>query len=43
VPPRDTTESDVVEFDGVDDPEHPQNWPFRRKYVQPVMELMPKC
>ncbi|RMZ81739.1 hypothetical protein DV738_g2124, partial [Chaetothyriales sp. CBS 135597] len=23
----------VVEFDGKDDPMHPQNWPFRRKFV----------
>jgi hypothetical protein len=35
VPPRDTAEGDVVEFDGVNDPEHPHNWPFRYKYVFP--------
>ena len=23
----------VVEFEGSDDPMHPQNWPFKRRYV----------
>ena len=32
VPPRDEKEEYLVEFDGVDDPAHPQNWPFRTKY-----------
>ncbi|OAG39876.1 hypothetical protein AYO21_05942 [Fonsecaea monophora] len=28
LPPKDNAEGYVVEFEGVDDPEHPQNWPF---------------
>lgn len=29
----------VVEFDGPDDPLHPQNWPMGRKYV-PLVEII---
>ena len=29
----------VVEFDGPDDPMHPQNWPLKRKYVPVLGEL----
>jgi MFS transporter, DHA1 family, multidrug resistance protein len=32
-PPLPEREEYVVEFDGKDDPLHPQNWPFKRKYV----------
>ncbi|TGO24394.1 hypothetical protein BPAE_0104g00250 [Botrytis paeoniae] len=28
-----TTEADVVDFDGVDDPYQPLNWPFRKKLI----------
>ena len=30
-PPLPAQEEYVVEFDGVDDPMHPQNWPLRKK------------
>lgn len=33
LPPRDNSEGYIVEFEGVDDPEHPQNWAFGTKYV----------
>jgi len=32
-PPLPEREEYVVEFDGKDDPLHPQNWPFKKKYV----------
>lgn len=33
-PPLPAQEEYVVEFDGKDDPLHPQNWPFKKKYVR---------
>lgn len=33
-PPLPEQDEYVVEFDGKDDPLHPQNWPFKRKQVQ---------
>ena len=30
----------VVEFDGPDDPLHPQNWPTGRKYVRAALSLI---
>ena len=33
-PPLPAQEEYVVEFDGPDDPMHPQNWPMRKKYVE---------
>ena len=33
----------VVEFDGKDDPLHPQNWPFKRKYVEIVPAMLARC
>jgi DHA1 family multidrug resistance protein-like MFS transporter len=33
-PPLPEKEAYVVEFDGPDDPLHPQNWPFKRKYAR---------
>ena len=32
-PPLPEQEEYVVEFDGPDDPLHPQNWPLKKKYV----------
>ena len=32
-PPLPEQEEYVVEFDGKDDPIHPQNWPFKKKWV----------
>ena len=32
-PPLPDQEEYVVEFDGKDDPLHPMNWPFKKKYV----------
>lgn len=32
-PPLPEREEYVVEFNGKDDPLHPQNWPFKKKYV----------
>jgi MFS transporter, DHA1 family, multidrug resistance protein len=29
----------VVEFDGPDDPAHPQNWPMKRKYVNSISQI----
>ncbi|EXJ87476.1 MFS transporter, DHA1 family, multidrug resistance protein [Capronia epimyces CBS 606.96] len=31
-PPLPAQEDYVVEFDGIDDPLHPQNWPFKKKF-----------
>ena len=36
-PPLPAMEEYVVEFDGPDDPLHPQNWPMRRKILVAVM------
>jgi hypothetical protein len=33
----------VVEFDGKDDPLHPQNWPLKRKYVELLPAMLPRC
>lgn len=32
-PPLPERDEYVVEFDGKDDPLHPQNWPFKKKYA----------
>jgi hypothetical protein len=32
-----TTEAEIVEFDGLDDPYHPLNWPFRKKVVTTLL------
>ena len=32
-PPLPDAEEYVVEFEGSDDPMHPQNWPMRRRYA----------
>ncbi|KIW11098.1 hypothetical protein PV08_10397 [Exophiala spinifera] len=37
VPPPDNKEEFVVEFEGVDDPEHPLNWPFSKKIAMSVI------
>ncbi|KIW43083.1 uncharacterized protein PV06_04228 [Exophiala oligosperma] len=37
LPPSDNREEFVVEFEGVDDPEHPLNWPFSRKVVMSLI------
>ena len=34
-PPLPDQEEYVVEFDGKDDPLHPMNWPFKKKYALP--------
>jgi len=39
-PPLPDQEEYVVEFDGKDDPLHPQNWPFKRKWVYHTITLM---
>ncbi|OXV09877.1 hypothetical protein Egran_02361 [Elaphomyces granulatus] len=36
-PPLPEKEAYVVEFDGPDDPLHPQNWPFKRKLITAVV------
>ena len=36
-PPLPSMEEYVVEFDGPDDPLHPQNWPMKRKLIVGVM------
>ena len=32
-----TTEAEIVDFDGPDDPYHPLNWPFRKKVVTTLL------
>jgi hypothetical protein len=32
-----TTDAEIVEFDGLDDPYHPLNWPFRKKVVTTML------
>ena len=36
-PPLPAREDYVVEFDGPDDPMHPQNWPLKKKYGNPPL------
>ncbi|KAI1609066.1 major facilitator superfamily domain-containing protein [Exophiala viscosa] len=37
LPPIDDKEEFIVEFDGVDDPEHPQNWAFGTKIIMSII------
>jgi len=32
-----TNEAEIVDFDGPDDPYHPQNWPFRKKLITTLL------
>ena len=32
-----TTEAEIVDFDGLDDPYRPMNWPFRKKVVTTLL------
>jgi hypothetical protein len=32
-----TTEAEIVDFDGDDDPYHPKNWPFRKKVITTLL------
>jgi DHA1 family multidrug resistance protein-like MFS transporter len=39
-----TTELEIVDFEGPDDPYHPQNWPFRKKVVTTLLYgYVPLC
>jgi hypothetical protein len=40
LPQDDEKDSYVVEFEGHDDPEYPQNWQFGFKYVSPYLGII---
>ena len=32
-----TSDAEIVDFEGPDDPYHPQNWPFRKKLITTLL------